>query len=147
MGQFGEVLFSGSRFIFRALFPFLILFAIIMTLTVDQWSTERAILVVGADALALLLVLALYSPTRFWWAARGVTAIVFALYLAYFIDEVHNGNLFKNSWWHASDGLFVIGVPCLLYTIFGRFRRGTTSEQEILSRLPTGAKTRSRPRN
>jgi hypothetical protein len=130
MGQFGEVLFSGSRFLFRALSPILILFAIIITLTVDHWSTERAILVVSADALALLLVLALYSPTRFWWAARGVTAIVFALYLAYSIDEVRNGKLSQDSWWDAARGLLVIGVPCLLYTIFGRFRRRATPEKD-----------------
>jgi hypothetical protein len=126
---FGKVLFGGSRFIFRALSPFLVLFVVIMTLTVDTSSAERIILLIGLDAAAVLLIFALYDNRRFWWAARGVTAIVFMAYLAGLVDEILRFKAWKTtlqsmeSPLSAIDGFIVIGIPSLFYTVLGRFRR------------------------
>jgi len=63
---------SGSRFIFWALAPFLILFAVIMPLTTEHWDAVQIVLVVVMDAAALLLVLGLYDPRRSYRPPRGV---------------------------------------------------------------------------
>lgn len=91
MSKFGEVLFSGSRFIFWALSPFLLLFAVVMPLMMDSWSAASIVLVSALDASALLLVLMLFDSKRFWWAGRGVTGIVFLAFLAYLADEIQSG--------------------------------------------------------
>jgi hypothetical protein len=127
VAHFGKVLFSGSRFIFWALSPFLLLFVVVMSLKVDSWSATSSLLILGLDACALLLILALYDLKRFWWAGRGVTGIVFVAFLAYFADEIHRGQPWRFGP-HSEDtplnalmGLIVIGFPCLRYTLVGRF--------------------------
>ncbi len=87
MAKFGEVLFDGSRFMFKALSPFLVLFIIAMTAGVDDWRSQRALLVIVCDVTATLLISALYNAKRFSWAGRTVTGIVFLAYVAYLVDE------------------------------------------------------------
>lgn len=125
--NFGEALFSGSRFIFWALSPFLLLFAAVMTLTSDWASPVSTILVVACDAVSVLLILALYSPKRFWWAARGATAIVFLAYAEFLVETLLSPTRWRigppssESPITALKGFSVIGIPCLLYTVLGRF--------------------------
>jgi hypothetical protein len=131
MSLFGRTLFSGSRFIFWALAPLLILFAIVMPLTVTQWSIGRAILIISMDLCAVLLALGLYNTARFWWALRGVTSIVFLAYLAYLIHQlVHwttpltlSSILAGDQPFRAIGAFIFIGIPCLLYSVLGRFSR------------------------
>src|SRR6266478_10115156 len=91
ISKFGEVLFGGSRFIFWTLSPVLLLFAIFMTSLVDSWSSMGGVIVLAIDGIVLLLIPALYNPKRFWWAARGVTAIVALAFATYLIDEIVSG--------------------------------------------------------
>jgi hypothetical protein len=134
VAHFGKVLFSGSRFIFWALSPFLLLFVVVMPLMVDSWSPKSNPLVFGLDVCALLLILALYDPKRFWWAGRGVTGIVFVAFLAYLADEVHSGKPLRIGFrsegtpLNALLGLIFIGLPCLRYTLAGRFRSDDESD-------------------
>ena len=125
--KFGEVLFSGSRFIFWALTPFLVLFIIVTTVMVEDWRSLGALLVLGLDVTAALLILALYNKLRFWWASRVVAAIVFLAYLGFGFDEVRSGKPWiarsgsDTSPLEALLGLVFIGVPSFTYAAFGRF--------------------------
>jgi len=127
MSYFGKTLFSGSRFIFWALAPLLTLFAIVLPFSIVKWSVGRAIIVIGVDGAAILLVIGLYNTKRFWWALRGVTAIVFFASLAQFIDElVHAhftlaGLLTDDSPVSIIRTFIQIGVPCFLYALLGKF--------------------------
>jgi hypothetical protein len=129
VSQFGKTLFSGSRFIFWTLAPFLILFAILTPLSITGWNATRVVLIIVLDAAALLLVVGLYNTKRFWWALRGVTAIVFFAYLGYLIDELIYGHITLKGLLSGDSPLEVIrtfvgvGIPCVLYTLMGKFSR------------------------
>ncbi len=115
---FGKTLFSGSRFIFWTLTPILFLVLVWMPFSIEKWDATRVAVVVAIDSVSLLLILALYDPKCFYWAARGVTALVFLAYVAYVIDElfVSGKALFQSL-----CGLVIIGLPALWYTLWGRF--------------------------
>lgn len=131
MSQFGETLFGGSRFIFWALAPFLVAFMILMPLLTTSWNMTRIILLLGMEAISLLLLVGLYNPRRFWWALRGVALLVFCSYLAYLIDGLrqHGDQLNFRSFlsgepvWDIIKAFIGVGIPCLLYTLSGRFSR------------------------
>jgi hypothetical protein len=105
------------------------LFIIVTPFHRGEWSAQSVILVVGVDALGILLLLALYKPDRFHWAGRAATGLVFLAFLSYLIDEIvsghpwHFGPRSEPSPLNALLGLFAIGVPCLRYTLVGRFGR------------------------
>jgi hypothetical protein len=133
MSHFGNTLFSGSRFIFWSLGPVLFLGGLSF-LGLAIWAfpgggqTSRLGLAL-LGLFCLVCVPVLYDPTRFRLASRVLTGVVFLVYLGYFISE----------WiWHSNDiglgkprsaqtplnatlGLLVIGLPCLWWTLFGRF--------------------------
>jgi hypothetical protein len=120
-------MFSGNRIIVWVLAPIVILFIVLTPFRQGEWSAGSVILLVGIDALGVLLLLALYKPERFYWAGRAATGLVFLAFAGYLIDEVTSGGS-----WHfgprsepsSSDallGLLVFGVPCLRYTLVGRF--------------------------
>ena len=130
MSRFGKTLFGGSRFIFKALATVLLFCGAVLPFLVAEWSPSRVIFVVLAEAFLLSLVLALYDPLRFRWAVRCVTGVVFCAYLAYAVDEVFlsgkgsgggPGGRSGPSPQRAVAGFIAIGLPCLWYTIFGRF--------------------------
>ena len=129
VNQFGKTLFSGSRFIFWSLSPCLVLFAIVMPLSITEWNVARIILVTVMDVAALLLVIGLYNTKKFWWALRVVTAIVFCGYLMLLIDELLHGDTTINRLLRGDSPVEVIktfigvGIPCILYTLLGRFSR------------------------
>lgn len=130
--HFGKTLFSGSRFIFWALSPFLLAFSAFIGWFAYQHPASDPLMITMFVALGmgpLLLVLGLYRNIRNRWASRIVTGLVFLLYLAYFLDEYFNSGqpfiMFDdnsgNNPWKAFKGLTVIGFPCLVYTLFGKF--------------------------
>jgi hypothetical protein len=129
MNDFGKTLFSGSRFIFWSLAPFLILFAIVMPLSVTQWTATKIILVSVSEITALLLVLGLWNPKRFRWALRGVAAIVFGICLTAVIEELFfKGKRFTigeivsgDAQLGALKAFVFLGTSCLVYTLSGRF--------------------------
>jgi hypothetical protein len=134
--KFGEVLFSGSRFVFWALIPFLFALAVIMTALVGSWHSPEGIIVVAIDVIVVLLILALYNPKRFWWAARGVTGIVGVAFIAFLIDEVHSGKPWtlrdRGDTLSALIGCVVVVLPCFRYTFCGRFTWKKTVGCEVL---------------
>lgn len=138
MSQFGKTLFSGSRFVFWTLAPFLILFAIVMPLSTTDWNAIKVIVVSGMDLTAVLLVFGLYDTRRFWLALRCVTFIVFCGYLAYLVDEIivnkgsatYQGIFSGDQPWRAIEGFIGIGIPCFVYTVFGRFSRKETDDDK-----------------
>jgi hypothetical protein len=127
---FGDHLFSDSRFIRWTLIPVLLLFAVSMPFLIPEWTAGRVILTVATSLVSLLLALGLFSPERFRWAFRGVTALVFLGYAAFMIDEFFfSGHpiLFPVQPGEPNPirsllGFIVIGMPCLWYTLLGRFR-------------------------
>src|SRR4051794_8841077 len=125
MSGFGNTLFSGSRFIFWSLGPVLLLGGLAF-LGLAAWPPPGAGLTsrIGAALLGLFCLICvpvLYNPARFWVASRVVTGTVFLAYLAYFISDPLK----------ATRGLLVIGLPCLWWTLFGRFslRHASASDQ------------------
>jgi len=92
-----KVLFSGSRFIFWALAPLLILCAVVLSLNTNPSSPLHVAVLILADAFILLLVIGLYNPRRNHWALRCVTGVVFVAYLGYWIDELRVGKLFPST--------------------------------------------------
>jgi hypothetical protein len=127
--------FSGSRFIFWALTPLLLLCAGALAYFVDFSSPLRVVAVVLIDLFILLLILGLYDPRRNEWALRFVTGTVFIGYLAYWVDEVREGKLFPSldrgveSVIAATAGLLLIGWPCLKFTLMG-FRAWDEQEDD-----------------
>ncbi|HWC99824.1 MAG TPA: hypothetical protein VG456_23850 [Candidatus Sulfopaludibacter sp.] len=141
-----DVLFGGSRFLFCLLTPVLLLFIVLTALFHPQWSFGSVTIIGGLDVLAVLMILALYNPKRFHWAGRVATSLVFLAFLVYLIDEIASGHS-----WHfgprsepspvnALMGLLIIGVPCLRYTVLGRFgkKKEVHSEDTTMHRWLTG---------
>lgn len=121
-----RILFGGSRFLFWTLAPVLVLFALAFPFLVVKWSQTTFALVVGLDAMALLLAFGLYNPRRNEWALRMVTGLVFTAYLAYVIFEALSGRPLlltgsrgEESLRNAILGLVVIGWPCIKFTLTG----------------------------
>lgn len=103
MGEIG--IFSGSRFLFWTLAPFLLLFAAYMLAFNRDWIS------IGLAALALLLFIKLAAPRRFYWAGRALCAAVFLLYLGFFLADRRTTTL---------EGLLVWGLPAGAYALFAR---------------------------
>src|SRR5207245_11501508 len=126
--SFGDVAFSGSRFIFWCLAPVLFLCGVGLPLMLDDWTPLRVMLTAAWSVGCLAAIFALYDSRRFPWAARTVTAIIFLAYLAYLIDQlVFSGKPLEPtrrseaSPWNSFWGFIIIGLPALWYTILGRF--------------------------
>ena len=141
---FGRTLFGGSRFLFWSLAPFLIGFALVMALMVQDWTSRRGILVSVLVAAAVLLLLALYDHVRFRWAGRVVAGLVFLTYASYLAHELATEGLprrlprsrAETTAFNALVGLLVIGVPALLYAVRGRFgsRKEDADQRELTDR-------------
>jgi hypothetical protein len=116
------------------------LFIVLMPFLIEGWTPERIVLMVAMELTGILLIMGLYNPRRFNWAVRGVTTLVFLAYLVYLVDEMRiNGFRFtlagrrsEASSRNALIGFIVIGLPCLWYSLLGRFtlRREEESEAE-----------------
>jgi membrane-bound ClpP family serine protease len=134
--------FGGSRFLFWALAPFLLAFAVVMAFMVSDWTSGAgagiALLITGA----MLLVLKLYDTEQFDWAGRVVAGLVFVAYVSYLVHELATEGVpdhlprspAEASPVNALLGLLVIGIPGLLYAVRGRFgaRRDLMEVQRAL---------------
>jgi hypothetical protein len=127
MSRFGKTLFGGGRFIFWSLAPVLAFCAVVVPFLVASWTVVTFLVISLIEALLLTLILGLFDPRRFKWATRCVTGIVFCLFLVYAVDEIFAD--FKGSGGSGSSalkavtGLIAVGLPCLWYTLLGRFSR------------------------
>jgi len=115
-------------FMFWSLLPFLLLFLVLMPLLVEMRTNSAFIAIVSLELLVGLLLLALFDPARFWWAGRGVGAIIFLGYAVYLIallltvnDLIAEPRRSAPTALNATLGLIVFGVPGLCYAFFGRF--------------------------
>ncbi len=134
MSDFGNTLFSGSRFIFWSLGSVLLLGgASFLGLAIwafpDAGQTTRlGMALLGLFCLAGVPVL--YDPKRFRLVSRFLTGVVFLGYLCYFVSEwawhsddigLVNPRNAESTPVNATRGFLVIGLPCLWWTLFGRF--------------------------
>jgi hypothetical protein len=124
--RFGDIAFSGSRFIFWCLAPVLFLYGV--GLLLDDWTPLKVILTAAWSVGCFAAIFALYDARRFPWAARTMTGIIFLVYLGYLIDQlVFSGKPLEPtrrseaSAWNGIVGFIVIGLPAFWYTTLGRF--------------------------
>ena len=138
MSKFGKTLFGGSRFIFWSLAPVLILCVVGLPFFITRWTATAFLVVALVEALLLAFLLALFDPWRFKWAVRCVTAVVFCACLAYAVDALFfaGGSADAPSQKSAFTALITGGLPCLWYTVFGRFSRKVEHEQTVKSGEP-----------
>lgn len=135
MSKFGKTLFKGSRFIFWSVAPILVVAGTSLLVYTGEFTNHKIILFSFIELAIVFLIIGLYDPIRFKWATRTVTGIVFIGYCWYAFDEIfvqHKelrifGAKSEASPRNALLGLAIIGFPCLLYTLLGRF---TLREEE-----------------
>ena len=120
-----------SRFVKWTLSPFLLLFPVLMAFqSIECWNAGRTtglVLCVGISAICIFGLLAMWGVRH---AGRLVPGGLALLYVGYIAEECFVR--FDGNWgWgrgRSADtplnsiiGFLVIGLPCLLYTILGRF--------------------------
>lgn len=122
---------GASRFVRWSLSPVLVIFAVIISFQAVTCREEGRI--PGMVICVVLVVTCIAGLLALWGvrhAGRIVTGIIGAGYAAYLIQECFVD--FDGNWgWGARRsettpvnsilGFLIFGVPCLIYTIFGRF--------------------------
>ena len=136
MAHFGEELFKRSPFIFWALAPFLVAFALFMPATVELDSVLRISVVAAAVLVSVLALLGLWPYSSLEWPRRALTALVFSVYVLYALDEwgviiVGASGENRSRSIEAAVGFVIIGLPCLLYTFTGSFRYTRAAQQGV----------------
>jgi hypothetical protein len=123
-------MFGASGFVRWSLSPLVLLFAILMPLVIEEWTLPRIIVMAGIELACLALLAGFWLPARIGhWAFRGLAGLVFVAYAAYLIHEfLFTDKPFKilQSRGEASPrnallGFVIIGLPCLMYAVLGRF--------------------------
>jgi len=105
----------------------------------SQFNVGKIILTTATEAFCALILLGFNNPLKFWWAWRGVGALVFSAYVIYLIAMlIESGGRFtigegksETTVLNALMGLIVFGIPGLAYAIFGRltFRKPIGSDE------------------
>ena len=144
MSTSGSVLFSDKPYIRWVISPFVVLTMIILPICSTKWTPESVILMASIELLGIAFLIGLWSSGAIQnYSLRFVTALVLAFYLYYFIHEwFFSGHSFV---WNQPRGesspknsllaMFIIGLPCLWFTIFGRFTfRSTTHNLDNVSK-------------
>ncbi|HEX5221353.1 MAG TPA: hypothetical protein VFZ59_17445 [Verrucomicrobiae bacterium] len=130
MSAFGQTLFANSPFLRWALSPFILLFAVVMPLLVEEWTLKLILMMAGMEFVCLALLAAFWLPAQVGrWAFRSVAAAVFVFYAAYLINQFFFSDtpvrLLESrgaaSPRNALLGFLIIGLPSLWYALFGRF--------------------------
>lgn len=129
MSLFGKTLFGGSRFVFWSLAPAILLTLIGLTCLLGKRDVTAVVVLAALWVMGLSLILGMADPVRFDWAFRIFSAMIFLTYVWYLVSEVREKGWRLN--WHHSRGeadtlnalvgLFVVGMPALVYAVFGRF--------------------------
>jgi NADH:ubiquinone oxidoreductase subunit 5 (subunit L)/multisubunit Na+/H+ antiporter MnhA subunit len=123
-------MFGASGFVRWSLSPLVLLFAILMPLLIEEWTTTRIVLMAGMELAAIALLAGFWLPARIGrWAFRTLAALIFLAYAGYLIHEFFfTDKQFKivqnrgeASPRNALLGFIVIGVPSLIYALLGRF--------------------------
>lgn len=142
MSGFGKTLFGGSPFIRWALSPFILLFAVVMPLLVENRTGTRALILGAMEFFCITLLAGFWLPARLGrFCFRCVGGGVFVAYAAYLIFEFFFSDTpfrlvesrGQPSPRKALTGFVIIGLPSLWYAIFGRFTwRESDREGEAL---------------
>ena len=74
MSKFGQTLFGVGGFIRWALSPFVLLFAVVMPLVIDEWTFGRAVLIGGMELMCFCLLAGFWLPPRIGFSAFRVLA-------------------------------------------------------------------------
>lgn len=133
MSHFGNTLFSGNPLIRWTLVPVLVVCVILFGVVLVGAVLARDIVPILVSLVltvgCLSMAIALIFP-RCEWAFRLVTGLVFGAYLFYVIYEwgfdqqegigLQSGRSEANPR-NALLGFIIIGLPCLWYTVLGRF--------------------------
>jgi hypothetical protein len=128
--MFTQTLFRGSPFLRWALTPFLLLFAVVMPLLLDNWTPGALAVMIGMELMCLSLLAGFWLPARIGqWAFRILAALVFLAYAAYLIHAfffTHTPFKLAERRSEASPrnallGFVLIGLPCLWFALKGRF--------------------------
>jgi len=96
-----------------------------MVMLIDKRDASSLVTLVAIEFLAVLVLVGLFDPVHFWWAWRGVGAIVFLGYVAYLIEMTIEGKFFaarraESAAINAFMGLVFFGVPGLWFALTGR---------------------------
>jgi hypothetical protein len=138
MANFGETLFGGSPFVRWTLTPFVLLFAVLLPFLIPGLTPTAVAITVGIEIMCLALIAGFWLPARFGrWALRVLAGLVFAADFIYLVYEfLFSDTPFKlvearakASPRNALLGFMVIGLPCLWYSLFGRFTLRAESGQ------------------
>lgn len=139
MSTFGNTLFGGSRFIRWTLTPFLILTALLMPLAGQKAEISGVLILIGLEVVLVALLAGLWLPAAFGrWCFRLVTAAVFSACLAFMISGFYVSKQSstaarranKQSPYEGLPAFLFIGLPCLWYTLTGRFSLRPEAPQE-----------------
>ncbi|MCX6850242.1 MAG: SMI1/KNR4 family protein [Verrucomicrobia bacterium] len=139
MSTFGNTLFGGSRFIRWTLTPFLILTALLMPLAGQKAEISGVLILIGLEVVLVALLAGLWLPAAFGrWCFRLVTAAVFSACLAFMISGFYVSKqsstaarrVNKQSPYEGLPAFLFIGLPCLWYTLTGRFSLRPEASQE-----------------
>jgi hypothetical protein len=142
MSKFGQTLFGGGGFIRWALSPFVLLFAVVMPLVIEEWTFGAAVMIGGMELMCLCLLAGFWLPPRIGFCAFRVLAGMVALaYAAYLVDEFFlsnksftvTGRRSAASPFNALLGFLVIGVPSLWFALKGRFTLRAEASPEQLA--------------
>jgi hypothetical protein len=153
MTTFGRTLFGGSRFIFWCVGPLVLLCGLgcaicaPFALASKDWKAGTALVLLGVCGICLFL--GLLNRKRFLWAARVVTGIIALCYVLYFVETFFfekqalapPQKRSEATPWNAIMGFIVIGLPCIWFTIRGRFR-----SEEGANKAPEPTPTAVTPR-
>lgn len=130
MSSLGRTLFTASPFIRWTISPFLFLTMVILPLTIQSPTPQGILVLAGLEFIGLFLLLGLWTRGAIQIIAfRVVTGFVVIAYLAYLIYEIFisgtpltiDGARSEASPKNSLIGFVLIGLPCLWFTLFGRF--------------------------
>jgi hypothetical protein len=145
MSNFGNILFSGIPFIRWTLLP-IFLFCVggfgLMTFIsiLDKALIPALVSITFTVACAVMCIAMLFPHCR--WAIRIITGMVFFAYLIYLVHEWLfdtsagigiGAKRSESTPLNSLLGFVIIGLPCLWYTVFGRFTFRPEPEPNNLS--------------
>lgn len=134
-------IFTRVRKLLWIITPLVVIFviAIVISNIGKEWTWEIVTGVGISVAIAAALIVATVSPKKGHWGFRFVTFVIATFYLWYMIDQfVLAGDKFdvtvrssEVNPFNALLGFLAIGVPCLIYTFYGRGRVRKSDDEEL----------------
>jgi len=130
MNSFGSTLFNASPFIRWTISPFVFLTMVVLPLTIPSFTPKAVLSMTVLELIGMFLLLSMWTKGKIQKIAfRIVTGFVVIVYASYLIYEFFYSGHSLNDTGSSSEaspknsllGFIIIGLPCLWFTIFGRF--------------------------